>query len=56
MSKTYCLWLLILNLSFLVINIVFMFLGNFPTVNFIAAIMTLGGAMSSYLLYVDADR
>jgi len=56
MSKTTAFWLLMTNLIFLVINIMFMMVGSFPTVNFIAAMMTLGGAISSYLLYVDADR
>jgi hypothetical protein len=55
MSKNLAFWMLIANVTFFVLNIVFMMVGNFPTVNFFAGLMCLGGTMASYILYTDID-
>jgi hypothetical protein len=47
---------LFVNLFFLVLNIIFMVSGSSPTINFIASMFCLGGAVSAYLLYISAEE
>jgi hypothetical protein len=56
MTKNVAYWMLVMNLTFLVLNIIFMMVGNFPTVNFVAGLMCLGGTMASYILYTGSDQ
>lgn len=45
-----------MNIVFLVINVVFLMLGVSPTVNFIASLFCLVGAMASYQLSKDINE
>jgi len=56
MSKRASLTLLVINLLFIITNVIFMVWGSFPTMNFIASLFCLGGAFSAYQLYTNADE
>ncbi len=56
MTKSTSLILLFVNLFFLVLNTIFMVWGSFPTINFIASIFCLGGVISAYQLYINAEE
>lgn len=56
MSKSTSLILLFVNLFFLVINTIFMVWGTLPAINFAASIFCLGGAVSAYQLYINAEE
>jgi hypothetical protein len=45
-----------MNIVFLVINVVFLMLGVSPTVNFIASLFCLVGAMAAYQLSKDINE
>ena len=51
MKKDLAKMLLWLNITFLVINFLFLLAGTSPTVNFIAALISLAGFAASWHLY-----
>ena len=55
MTKQMAVMFMWVNTFFLVLNGAFIFVAVNPTINFVCAIMSLGGAMASWLLYTQAE-
>jgi hypothetical protein len=56
MTKQMAVLFLWVNAFFLVLNSAFIFVAANPTINFLCAIMSLGGLMASWLLYTQAEH
>lgn len=56
MTKQMAVLFLWVNGFFLVLNSAFIFVAANPTINFLCAIMSLGGLMASWLLYTQAEH
>jgi uncharacterized membrane protein len=56
MSKKAAMMLIAINMIFLLLNVFFMVVGSWPTINFIASLVSLNGTFSAYQLYINADE